>query len=220
MNIEMYLTDRVDNQIKYFSSKSALNKNYFLGFKITQLIAAALLPFSSAFITDFDSIKYVVALLGTMVTILEGILTVGKYQEKWITYRATGEALRQEKFLFLMKSGSYTGEDASTNFVNRIEMILGKENLGWQQMIVKEKPANEQNQPNGRSSAEETSTSTPGNNARPNNSVPTAANTDTSSSNLIDPVTGVTPNEEDTQEELNEEELALVEELDEEPKHP
>ena len=192
MNIQNYLNDRVENQIHYYEGKSALNKQYYLFFKITQLTAATLLPFFSVFLSDYSWMKYVIAFLGSVVTILEGVLATGKYHEKWIIYRSTGETLRQEKFLFMMQAGNYTGPDAVEQFVNKIEFSLGKENIGWQQLVVKDNkngdnsPKNEQNK-----NAE----------ARQADTYPIGTNTntlaDTSITVPLDPITGVKNDEED-----------------------
>lgn len=193
MNIQNYLNDRVENQIHYYESKSALNKQYYLFFKIAQLSAATLLPFFSVFLSDYSWMKYVIAFLGSIVTILEGVLATGKYHEKWIIYRSTGETLRQEKFLFMMQAGNYTGPDAVEQFVNKIEFSLGKENIGWQQLVVKDNkngdnpPKNEQNK-NGE--ARQADTPSP---------IGTNTNTlaDTSITVPLDPITGVKNDEED-----------------------
>jgi hypothetical protein len=187
MNIQNYIDDRVEDQLKYYSRKGGQNKKYYLGLKISQLIAAALLPFVSVFISvEHDWAKYVVAFLGTLVTILEGVLAVGKYHEKWIMYRSAGEALKQEKFLFLMQAGNYTGADAAMQFVNRIELILGKENSGWQQMIVKEKEAEE------KPSDKEDAAPAPVNQQVANkNDEPAAENIDSSEPQILDPLIGV-----------------------------
>ena len=151
MNIQNYLNDRVENQVHYYESKSALNKKYYLSFKIAQLTAATLLPFFSVFLSDYSWMKYVIAFLGSVVTILEGVMATGKYHEKWVIYRSTAETLRQEKYLFMMQAGSYSGQDAVQQFVNKIEFSLGKENIGWQQLVVKDNkggknpPENESN---------------------------------------------------------------------------
>lgn len=193
MNIQNYLNDRVENQIHYYEGKSALNKQYYLFFKITQLTAATLLPFFSVFLSDYSWMKYVIAFLGSIVTILEGVLATGKYHEKWIIYRSTGETLRQEKFLYMMQAGNYTGPDAVQQFVNKIEFMLGKENVGWQQLVVKDNkngdnpPKNEQNK-NGE--ARQADTPSP---------IGTNTNTlaDTSITVPLDPITGVKNDEED-----------------------
>lgn len=138
MNIQNYMKERVESQVHYYESKSALNKKYYLFFKISQLIAATLLPFFSVFLSDYLWMKYMIALLGSMVTILEGVMATGKYHEKWVMYRGTAETLRQETYLFLMKAGTYSEKDALQQFVTKVEFSLGKENMGWQQMIVKD----------------------------------------------------------------------------------
>jgi|GEM_PF-440741 len=138
MQIQDYLNNRVENQLSYYSAKSKLNKTLYYRYKTAQMLAAALLPFISAFITEFDWTKYLVAFLGTVVTVMEGILSIGKYHEQWVTYRTTAERLRQEKFLFLMETGIYSEADAKQQFVNKIEMLLGSETTGWQQIVIKD----------------------------------------------------------------------------------
>ena len=138
MNIQNYMKERVESQVHYYESKSALNKKYYLFFKISQLTAATLLPFFSVFLSDYLWMKYMIAFLGSMVTILEGVMATGKYHEKWVMYRGTAETLRQETYLFLMKAGTYNEKDAMQQFVTKVEFSLGKENMGWQQMIVKD----------------------------------------------------------------------------------
>ena len=138
MNIQNYMKERVESQVHYYESKSALNKKYYLFFKISQLTAATLLPFFSVFLSDYLWMKYMIAFLGSMVTILEGVMATGKYHEKWVMYRGTAETLRQETYLFLMKAGTYSEKDAMQQFVTKVEFSLGKENMGWQQMIVKD----------------------------------------------------------------------------------
>lgn len=192
MQIHNYLNERVENQLNFFEKKSALNKKYYQYAKISQLVAAALLPFFSIFISEFGWTKYLVALLGTLVTILEGVLAIGKYHEKWVTYRTTAENLRQEKFLFLMKAGSYADEGAEQQFVNKIELILGKENIGWQQMIIQDQnkgSANgDKNKPNSSSSSAAGRPGAP------------AAHTGNSKSSPIDPLIGVKNDTEDLKE--------------------
>ena len=205
MNIQHYLNERVEGQINYYERKGSLNKTYYLRFKVAQMIAAALLPFASVFISDYGPAKYLVALLGTAVTILEGVLAIGKYHEKWINYRSTAEALQQEKFIYLMHAGPYTGREAATAFVNRIELILGQENKGWQQMALTEPPKDEKNTnewmekggfKNGTGVAE---TVPPGLNETPANDI-TNENIDEV---LNDPATGVTNDSEEQTEALD-----------------
>lgn len=194
MNIQNYLNDRVENQMHYYGTKSAQNKNYYLLFKIMQLSAATLLPFFSVFLSDYSWMKYVIAFLGSVVTILEGVLATGKYHEKWIIYRSTAETLRQEKFLYLMQAGNYTGPDAVQQFVNKIEFSLGKENVGWQQLVVKDNKGGNNPAANGQD------TSGPLRQADAPTPTPSATeadtSTDTTTSAPLDPITGVQNDDE------------------------
>jgi hypothetical protein len=54
-----------------------------------------------------------------------------KYHENWIQYRATSEALKHEKFLFLGRSSPYDGNDALPVLVQRVEQLISKENSNW-----------------------------------------------------------------------------------------
>ena len=99
--------DRLNDQIDWYSRKSATSQRYYKRIKLTEIIAAALIPFLAALhISDASPNRRVVvgvatALLGVLITILEGILQLNQYQQIWITYRATCEAMKHEKFTYL-----------------------------------------------------------------------------------------------------------------------
>ena len=62
-----------------------------------------------------------------------------KYHENWIQYRATSEALKHEKFLFLGGSAPYDGENAFQLLVQHVEGLISKENTNWT-IAVKSEP--------------------------------------------------------------------------------
>ena len=190
MNIQNYMKERVESQVHYYESKSALNKKYYLFFKISQLTAATLLPFFSVFLSDYLWMKYMIAFLGSMVTILEGVMATGKYHEKWVMYRGTAETLRQETYLFLMKAGTYSEKDAMQQFVTKVEFSLGKENIGWQQMIVKDNKT-ASNQPTNEPEMTDQI------NAPFSKESERTPPTETTTSALLDPLTGVKNDDEE-----------------------
>ncbi len=195
MQIQNYINERVENQLNYFDFKSTLNKNYYQLFKIMQLAAAALLPFFSIFLVEYLWMKYIVAFLGTMVTILEGVLATGKYHEKWVTYRSTAELIRQEKFMYLMKAGNYDQPNANAQFVTKIELLLGKETAGWQQMIIKD---NSRNNDSNSSSDKAPIPSGAGNMGQ----VEAGKNDEDLQSAPLDPLTGVNNDTEEVREKI------------------
>ena len=130
---EEYFKNRLDDQIKWYNKKSAINKNYYIRFKIAVIIMAALVPFftgNSYLAQGFRDVF--VGLLGVAIAALSGISTLLKFQENWTKYRMAAEALIHEKFLYQTGSGYYKDlPDAFQEFVDRIEQILSKENTDW-----------------------------------------------------------------------------------------
>lgn len=73
---------------------------------------AAAIPVSSV-ATTTDRQKWVVAVLGALIGVIEAVLQLGQYQQNWLLYRATREALRREDFLYSAKAGPYAGYEGS-----------------------------------------------------------------------------------------------------------
>jgi hypothetical protein len=64
-----------------------------------------------------------------LVTVLEGILQLNQYQQTWVTYRTTCEAMKHEKFTYIAHAGVYaTVTDARALLAERIETIGSQEN--------------------------------------------------------------------------------------------
>ena len=64
--------------------------------------------------------------------ILTAALKTFKYQENWINYRTTCEALKKEKFLYEAGISDYQqSEDKEAQFVDRVEALLARENTLW-----------------------------------------------------------------------------------------
>jgi len=139
MTEEEYLTERVDNQIVWYSKKSKTNKTYHLWSNALIIVFAALIPFFAALNEEtLVWAKYLIALLGLLTAIFTGISALYKFQEKWMTYRITGESLKRERILFLTGTHPYDGGAASFNqFVNNAENIMNTENAVWTQIISK-----------------------------------------------------------------------------------
>ena len=123
--------DRLDDQARWYGRKSKRAQRIYKGFKIVEIIAAALIPFLTG--RTFEHKDMVVGGLGVLITILEGILQLNQYQQVWTTYRATSEALTHEKFLFLALAGPYASAGATAPVVlaERIEAIMTQENTKW-----------------------------------------------------------------------------------------
>lgn len=137
-----YLTQRVQDQIDWYDKKSVWNQRCFKRLRIVEIIAAAMIPLLTAF-TEPIITKYIVGILGVMITIIAGILALYQFQERWAEYRTTCESLIKEKYLFTTKAEPYTGADAFSLLVQRVETLISKENTNWGQYLMKPEHRNE-----------------------------------------------------------------------------
>lgn len=134
---EEYLNTRVIDQITWYDKVSIRNKGYFLFLKVTEIIVALFIPFLAAYINDSNNcLKIIVSLLGIIVAAIAGIITLVKFQEKWIEYRTVTESLKLEKFLFLTKAGPYKNvTDSFQIFVERFESLISTSTKKWVNLI-------------------------------------------------------------------------------------
>lgn len=99
MDAQRYLSERVDDQIKWYGNKSSRNKRAHHLLRIVEIVAAALIPSLTGYVDEkTGGVKLAVGLLGVIVAVAAGLLALYKLQENWLQYRATYEALKHEKF--------------------------------------------------------------------------------------------------------------------------
>jgi hypothetical protein len=143
--------ERLESQIKYHEGKSSRYQKYYKRIKTAEIIAAAMIPFLSALhVADNHpymrySLAIATAMMGVLITILEGILQLYQFQQIWITSRATAEGMNHEKFMYLAKAGAYaTAPNPLSLLAERIETIGSQENAKWASIQQPQKtPANE-----------------------------------------------------------------------------
>jgi hypothetical protein len=131
MTPDQYLSERVDDQIRWLSDKSGGNQRRFKWFRLTEICLGAGIPVLAAYSDTSVVIRLSVAVAGALVAIIAGALALWKHQELWIQYRATSEALKREQMLFMTKTAPYDGDQAFAGFVARVEGLLGSENAAW-----------------------------------------------------------------------------------------
>ena len=126
---------RLLNQIDWYDRKSMVNQRIFKRIKVTEIVAAALIPFLSALkLPSLGHLGYVSAGLGVLITILEGLLHLNQYQQNWITYRSTCEQLKHEMYVFLGNAPPYASADAAERralLAERIESLVSQEHAKW-----------------------------------------------------------------------------------------
>lgn len=133
MNIEEYISSRVDDQIRWYSKKSRQAQKMYKTFQLIEIILAAAIPVLSAYSTRYQCVALIVGILGAVIAIIESVTKLNSYHENWIHYRTTCELLKYHKFLYLTQTAPYnTSEETIENlFIRNVEDIISSENSQW-----------------------------------------------------------------------------------------
>lgn len=132
MTEEQYLADRVDGQLAWYGMRSTRCKRAFFALQLAQIIIGATVPFLAAQVSaETINLKYLIALLGAIVAVAGGVVTLYRFQENWIEFRSTSEQLKQEKYFYLTRTGPYAGDRPFPTLVERVESILSKQHSRW-----------------------------------------------------------------------------------------
>ena len=126
-----YFERRLDNQIGWYDKKSSANQNAYKRLRLVEIVAAASIPLLAGYSHQSDRIGLAVGVLGLVVAVIAGLLSLYRFQENWTEYRASAEALKQERFLYLTRTAPYDGNDAFALLVGRVESLLRSERSGW-----------------------------------------------------------------------------------------
>jgi Protein of unknown function (DUF4231) len=123
---------RLENQITWYSGKSQANQRWFKALKACQIVIAAAIPVAVALGAD----AAVGAVGGGLIVVLEGLQQMQQYQQNWITYRATCERLKHEKFLFATHAGPYAmASRPEALLAERVEGLVSQEHAAWEERL-------------------------------------------------------------------------------------
>ena len=132
---------RLLDEQAWYSQKSRAARSAFKRIKVTEIVAAAVIPFLTGQHWS-PYINYVTGGLGVLITVLEGFLHLNQYQENWTNYRNTAESLKHEKYLYLAKAGPYAGAiDIRALLAERTEALISQENSQWVAALQKSSQA-------------------------------------------------------------------------------
>ena len=119
--------ERLEEQIGWYDRRSGENQRWFRWLKLLELAVAAALPV----VAGIGSPVWVTGGLAAVVVVLEGAQHLFQFQEHWITYRSTAEALKHERYLYLAQAGAYGGEDRHAQLATRTEALVSQEHAKW-----------------------------------------------------------------------------------------
>ena len=126
--VDAQVLRRIDTYLDYYDKRSLFNQRWYRRLKITQLVAAALIPV----VASVNASGWVTGGLGSLVVVVEGIQQLYQFQERWLACRSTGEALRREQHLYQIRAGDYaTSGDAPRLLAERVEALISQEHARW-----------------------------------------------------------------------------------------
>jgi Protein of unknown function (DUF4231) len=146
---------RLEDQIGWYDRKSQTAQRRYKTLKLTQVIIAGLIPLASVFPIPEPQFKWVAAIFGLLVLIIEAVQQLNQDQQNWIAYRSTCEALKHEKYLYLAAAGPYgnaeSGEKRIALLADRIEGLISQEHAKWvstqEQALARDRGAGQRSTP-------------------------------------------------------------------------
>ena len=131
MDVDAYMQDRLQDQLDWHDRKSQWNQRWYKRLQVAVIAAGAAIPVLVSLGDRGASTQIAVGTLGALIAIATGLAGTYRFQEHWIQYRVTAEALGHEKFRFLTGAAPYDQDDAFPRLVERVEAILGEQNNAW-----------------------------------------------------------------------------------------
>ncbi|WP_288126647.1 DUF4231 domain-containing protein [Thiomonas sp.] len=123
---------RLEDQMQWYDNKSQHSQCWYKWLKLAQVALAVLIPVMS--LLPADIAKWTMALSGTVIALLEAVQQMNQYSTLWVTYRATAERLKHEKYLFLSAAGPYRGRQEPERLIQlaeRVEEHVSTEHANW-----------------------------------------------------------------------------------------
>jgi hypothetical protein len=118
---------RLQDQLEWYDGKSIAAQRSYKRFKVVQLIISASVPVLAA----LSAPPAATASAAAAVVVAEGVVQLNQWQTTWVQYRATAEALKHEKYLYLSSAGPYVGDGADRVLAERVEGLVSQEHAKW-----------------------------------------------------------------------------------------
>jgi hypothetical protein len=134
-----YYKSRYLAQQEWYSLRARLNRKKYMAYQailLTMTCATTLLIAMEA-ILNWTVWKILALLSSGTATLAASLLRAFKYEENWINYRQTSEALKKEKYQFETGLDVYgTAKDPRILFVARVESLISRESDRWVQVSI------------------------------------------------------------------------------------
>jgi len=129
-DFDSYLNERYYPQVNWYDEKAIWNQKIYKQMQWGIIVLAALTPILVVIGGVWE--RWLAVIVSVLVAIGTAGLKTFNYQENWINYRSTCEALRKEIHYYNSKIDSYEkADDSIALFVKRVEALLSRENTMW-----------------------------------------------------------------------------------------
>lgn len=123
--------NRLEDQLQWYERKSSSSRKWYTRLKTLTIINASLIPILTGF-SNGNISRLVTSSLAGLVAVIEGLQQLHQFHSNWISYRATCEALKHEKYLYLACAGHYAGvPNSRALLVERVEALVSQEQGQW-----------------------------------------------------------------------------------------
>ena len=141
---DLYMKERVDDQVSYFDLNAIRNQKAYRRIKLTAISCNVLTTMTIALaftVTDpFKVWMGILALiLSTIVLATYQLEEFQNYGAKWEKFRLVAEQIKSEKYRFLNRTGSYSDVKDSDNmkqFVETVESIIRGTDIAYFSLMV------------------------------------------------------------------------------------
>ena len=123
---------RLEDQLAWYDNRSIHCQKWYKRLNLARISMALSIPVIICI--NLIYIKWLIAIAGVLIAILEAIQHMNQYSALWVTYRATAERLKHDKHLFLSSAGPFKnlGEDDKLIFLaERTEEHVSTEHANW-----------------------------------------------------------------------------------------
>lgn len=145
MDIQKYMTDRVDDQLDYYKNAASTAKRSHFRMQTAIIVLGLLVPVVTNLPSEWTllgagdistHLRIAVTVLSLTLAILTGLANFRKPGDLWLTYRMTEELIKHEKYLFVTDSGPYyNNKKAAHDFVETIEAIISAEHNKFRTLV-------------------------------------------------------------------------------------
>jgi uncharacterized protein DUF4231 len=120
--------ERLESQIAWYDKQAARNQLWYKTLKVGQIVIAAAIPVVAA----AGASAAVAGGMGALVVVAEGLQQLFQFQQNWTSYRSCCEALKREKYLFLVGAGDYRDPaERERILAERVELLVSDETSKW-----------------------------------------------------------------------------------------